>query len=146
MAVVVGQHATVERAGKPLRELWLPIRSSDPLVIAYRRWLDRYGGSLPFYRGFEAAKDSAPPAVPPVSALAADPVDRYRLHTRICATCSRLHRRMTALGRALPYVGAVLLVLALLLPGQWLTGALAGLGGIAFVGAAAADWMRRRFE
>ncbi|WP_295881131.1 Rieske 2Fe-2S domain-containing protein [uncultured Thiohalocapsa sp.] len=144
MGVVVGQHATVEGADQPLKDLWLPIRSSDPLVLAYRRWLDRHGASLPFYRGLDTAKDPTPPPDP--AAGGEDPVDRYRLHTRICATCSRMHRRLTTLGRMLPYTGAGLLVAALLLPGQAVTATLAGLGGLAFAGGAGADWMRRRFE
>lgn len=144
MGVVVGQHATAEREDKPLRDLWLPIRSSDPLVLAYRSWLDRYGASLPFYRGLTSAKNPTPPPDPAIGAES--PVDRYRLHTRICCTCSRMHARAVQLSRALPYTGAGLLVAALLLPGQWVSATLAGLGGLAVAGAAGADWMRRRFE
>lgn len=100
MAVVVGQHAQTEALDRPLRELWLPLRSSDRLVVEYRRWLDRFGGDLPFYRGFATAKDSA-----------AAPQDgshhRHDLHTKVCATCSRLDRRLQRAVAALWAVVAV---------------------------------------
>ena len=99
MGVVVGQHEAIEKDGKPLRDQWLPLRSSDRLVIEYRKWLDRYGGALPFYRGFATAKNSAPD-----QGHSAMPRDRHSLHTHICATCSRLYRRS---GQAISILWAV---------------------------------------
>lgn len=56
MGVVVGQYEEIERAEQDLRQLWFPLKTSDRLVIEYRRWLDTYGANLPFYRGFASAK------------------------------------------------------------------------------------------
>jgi phenylpropionate dioxygenase-like ring-hydroxylating dioxygenase large terminal subunit len=147
MGVVVGQHAAIERADVPLQDLWLPLRSSDRLVIAYRRWLDRFGASLPYYRGFSGAKDTGATDALATSAPAQDDVvDRYQLHTRICADCSRMHARARWLARILPYVGAALLASALLAPAGWMTALPASLALLAIALAFGADWMRRRFE
>lgn len=93
MGVVVGQYHEIERSGQELKSLWFPIKTSDRLVIEYRRWLDKYGAALPFYRGFASSKpitDSRPRTPPPVG--------RFQQHTRICATCTRTHR---AIGHAI---------------------------------------------
>lgn len=89
MSVVVGQYETIERSERELRQLWLPLETSDRLVVAYRSWLDRYGSSLPFYRGFRSAKAedvTRKPATPPKG--------RFAQHTRICTTCSGTHSRI----------------------------------------------------
>ena len=88
MRVVVGQHAQTESLQRPLRDLWLPLRSSDRLVVEYRRWLDRFGGDLPFYRGFETAKNSGP------TNPARTSMDRLHLHQSVCSTCARLDQRL----------------------------------------------------
>ena len=92
MAVVVGQHEQIERDGAQLRDIWFPLKTSDRLVLEYRKWLDRFGGELPFHRGFATAHNSGPDRT-----LAKLPVDRHVLHTKICATCNRLHK---SLGRS----------------------------------------------
>lgn len=113
MNVVVGQHEEIEAADKPLRELWLPIKTSDRLVVAYRRWLDRYGAALPFFRGFGESRDSAP-------AQDRRPQDRSTLHTAICPTCRRVARRLDH-GSAFAGVAALLslAVAATMSSGGW---------------------------
>jgi len=87
MGVVVGQYQEIERSGRDLKSLWFPIKTSDRLVIEYRRWLDKYGAALPFYRGFASSKSTMDSGLstPP-------PVGRFQQHTVICATCTRTHR------------------------------------------------------
>lgn len=104
MAVVIGQHAQIEREGGHLRDIWLPLKTSDRLVVEYRQWLDQFGSDLPFYRGFSTSRNSGPDA-----ALSSLSVDRHILHTRICATCGQLHR---TLGRAITALWAVIAVAA----------------------------------
>ena len=95
MGVVVGQHAEIEKAQRPLRDLWLPLRSSDRLVVEYRRWLDRFGADLPFYRGFATAKNSSVGLEVSQGRQALHGLkDRHHLHTQVCATCNRLNRRL----------------------------------------------------
>jgi phenylpropionate dioxygenase-like ring-hydroxylating dioxygenase large terminal subunit len=87
MAVVVGQSEEIERDGASLSNIWMPLRTSDRLVVEYRKWLDRYGKDLPYYRGFTTSREklAGPSTVRP-------PIDRHVLHTRVCSTCSRVYR------------------------------------------------------
>jgi hypothetical protein len=136
MAVVVGQHAQIERLALPLRNIWLPLKTSDRLVIEYRRWLDRFGWDLPFYRGFATARNSGPdPALPAL------PTHRRVLHGQICATCGRVHRTLDRAGTVLWMVAAAALLLAVVLDGQAMRIGL-GLGAAVAAGLAVAA---RRF-
>jgi phenylpropionate dioxygenase-like ring-hydroxylating dioxygenase large terminal subunit len=87
MAVVVGQSEEIEREGANLKDIWMPLKTSDRLVIEYRKWLDRFGGSLPSYRGF-ATRAECVANVPMVR----PPTNRHVLHTRLCSTCGRMYR------------------------------------------------------
>ena len=57
------------RVGQPqsLSESWLPISSSDLMLVQYRKWLDRVGHGMPFYQGFQTAS-----ALPSTSATPMD--------------------------------------------------------------------------
>ena len=37
MNIIVGQHAEIERSGRSLQQLWLPIKTCDLLVLEYRK-------------------------------------------------------------------------------------------------------------
>lgn len=113
MGVVVGQHAQIEQHDIPLRDLWLPLKTSDRLVVEYRKWLDQFGFGMPFHRGFATARNSGHDH-PPTDA----PGDRHRLHTEICATCGRLHQRLGRAITALWGIVAVTGIIALTLNAQ----------------------------
>lgn len=137
MSVVVGQYETIERAARDLRQIWFPLRTSDQLVVAYRSWLDRYGAALPFYRGFTSAKlaDDPRPRSPP-------PKGRYAQHTRVCTTCSRMHRRI---GRAVTILWGVTAVLAVTgIAAAGMYGAVAALVSLAAI--AILKTIKQRFE
>lgn len=87
MDVVVGQADQVHRSGRAPRELWLPIDTSDSLVLAYRRWLDEHAADWPYAVGF--ARAPRPPADGGDRPRA---FDRYAMHTAMCASCSRAER------------------------------------------------------
>jgi phenylpropionate dioxygenase-like ring-hydroxylating dioxygenase large terminal subunit len=89
MGVVIGQYEAIERSKRPLRELWQPLKTSDRLVIEYRKWLDRFGRDLPFYRGFASFKSSVDDPF-----FVKAPTDRHSLHTKVCGTCSRTYRNI----------------------------------------------------
>ena len=141
MGVVIGQHEHIERAKGRLGDLWCPIRSSDQLVIEYRKWLDRFGSNLPFYRGYESAKQGAsdPFATRPVAS-------RYSLHTRVCRTCSRLYRRIHSIRIGLWTAVALLTAAAIVSAGGWPSYAAVGLGLLALAGIAWLDRVKTRFE
>ncbi|MEH1769024.1 aromatic ring-hydroxylating dioxygenase subunit alpha [Nostoc sp.] len=88
LPIVVEQKKQIERLGKNLQELYLPLKTSDILVVAYRKWLDKYGSSLPFYQGYSTAKniDNSED----INQL--KPLDRFSQHTLICNSCSQAYQ------------------------------------------------------
>jgi len=140
MRVVMGQSEEIEGGDTPLRDLWLPIKSSDALVIQYRKWLDDHGSSMPSGRGFTTVRPSrAPAGEPPV-------VDRFRLHTSICASCTRAHRMMEQTAKAL--IASIVLLLAAGVIWQGTTfGVVSATAAIAAgVGLVIVRAVKRRFE
>jgi phenylpropionate dioxygenase-like ring-hydroxylating dioxygenase large terminal subunit len=109
MNVVVGQHEEIELDGRELRDIWLPIKTSDQLVIAYRKWLDEYGKNLPFYRGFATAKNSRSEP-----GLSKTDTSRRTLHTNICSTCKTVLRRLNVARICAAALALVFFALALL--------------------------------
>lgn len=104
MAIITGQYKTVEESDQELHKLWLPIKTSDQLVLAYRKWLDTHGTNLPFYRGYQTSHMPVKPATH------TGPDDFKLIHTRHCSDCSKMHRVSTSLQKWLR-VSAVLLAL-----------------------------------
>ncbi|CAN0589672.1 unnamed protein product, partial [Ectocarpus sp. 12 AP-2014] len=52
MNLICAQEDYVARTGKTLSESFLPIKSSDVLVVELRKWLDRVGHGMPFFEGW----------------------------------------------------------------------------------------------
>jgi phenylpropionate dioxygenase-like ring-hydroxylating dioxygenase large terminal subunit len=141
MGVVIGQHEHIERAQGRLGDLWCPIRTSDRLVIEYRKWLDRFGAALPFYRGWETSKQG-----PPDPFMSKPAYNRYSLHTRVCSTCGNLHRRIKTAVRSL-WTGVVgLVAVAVVAAGGWASYASLALGLAAVAAIAGLNAMRARLE
>jgi len=112
MAVVVGQSRNLEASTESLAHAWLPLKSSDALVVAYRAWIDEYDAERPDHLGLRTRGEQVAPA--PVGRF-----DRWHLHTRHCAACRRA-LRLAVLGRRLSGAGTVLaLAAAVLLPSPW---------------------------
>ena len=138
MSVVVGQAEAIERHDGPLNTLWLPLATSDRLVVAYRKWIDRYGAALPFYRGFQDRR-VAPPSDHP------EPQGRTRQHTDICATCARVVRRTDQASLALKGLIALCVGLALLSGGGAAALPWVVLGALALAGVWGLSRFRARF-
>lgn len=84
MALIIGQYSEIERSQENAKDLWLPIKTSDTLVIHYRRWLDTYGAALPFYRGYATHKTAA--HLPDHH-----PQDVFSIHTQHCKACLKAY-------------------------------------------------------
>lgn len=131
MDVVVGQAAEIEASGQPPKALWLPLKSSDGFVLAYRRWLDEHAHDWPYTVGF--AHLAGTPSPEPAA------FNRRDHHTRICTDCSRTHRLCHAVRAPLVLLIVALLALAAITAGPtaWIT------GGLAVVAAGVRLWVDR---
>ena len=94
MAVVMGQTRELASDGRALRDLWLPIKTSDQLVLQYRRWVEAHAADTPGALGWRTRND-----VPP-SSHAPPALDRMTLHTQHCAACREALRRFLRERRA----------------------------------------------
>ncbi|MEH2181365.1 aromatic ring-hydroxylating dioxygenase subunit alpha [Nostoc sp.] len=88
LQLVIEQKAQIERLGQNLKQVYLPLKTSDTLVVEYRKWLDNFGSSLPFYRGYSTSKN--------VDTSECDEkliaLDRFLQHTLICHSCNRAYQ------------------------------------------------------
>ncbi|WP_424103558.1 Rieske 2Fe-2S domain-containing protein [Moorena producens] len=143
LPLVVGQQAEVERLGTSLNSLYLPLKTSDLLLIEYRKWLDKFGTSLPFYQGYSTRKlpqkeledNQQPP-----------PLDRLRRHTQICGSCNRAYQVTNRLKTTFVGVAIALAALAIVTDGSG-TELVAILGsGSAIVIATVAHQVKTHFE
>ncbi|MEQ1559780.1 MAG: Rieske 2Fe-2S domain-containing protein [Methyloglobulus sp.] len=105
MALIIGQYSEIERSQQNAKDLWLPIKSSDTLVIHYRKWLDKYAAATPFYRGYATHK-----TVPHLSDQ--HPYDVFSIHTQNCTSCLRAYRFTKQLQKIV--IALILILLPLL--------------------------------
>ena len=141
MALIIGQYEEIERSGDNLRDVWLPLKSSDTLVIAYRKWLDKFAANAPMYRGFSShRKDGHNPAFEDRSNSI------FELHTKHCSSCTRVYQLAGISQRVLLAILAVLLPVLLFSFGSAantiiLIGYMAGLSALLL-----SVWFRKKFE
>jgi len=133
MSLIIGQYETINESEKNLRDLWLPIKSCDALVIRYRKWLDDYGRNLPDYRGFSTYRPLAD------GAHAAIARDDFNIHTRQCGACLKALTTVDRIRKVLIGLLAISLPLLLVTNGSgWFVPAvllyLTGLGMYWFTG------------
>lgn len=140
MDVVVGQVAQITGSRRAPRELWLPIKTSDTLVLAYRKWLDEFAADWPHAVGF------AHVAHAPEAASSAPAFERQSMHTAICTSCARAQRLANSMRAPLAVSVVALLAIAAFFAGKATSiaaGVLAVLATIAYLLLQAAD---RRFR
>ena len=143
MSLIIGQNQAIRGSDQALRDLWLPLKTSDTLVLRYRKWLDAHAADRPDHLGWTSRRER--PGLSDAGAEVATANTTFRLHTQQCSSCLRAHRR---LGQAQIVVLACILLAVPAMAmttgaAQWLTAAAYGV-------AAAALWtlhrLRRRFE
>ncbi|MDY7007797.1 MAG: Rieske 2Fe-2S domain-containing protein [Cyanobacteriota bacterium] len=105
---VLGQQEYIERTQKSLKELYLPLKTSDTILLEYRKWLDRFGSSLPYYHGYATFKTGEK-----CGKIEKEDVSmaRYYHHTQFCSSCSRA--RQTAIRGKQIFVGVAIALAAL---------------------------------
>ncbi|NET61835.1 MAG: Rieske 2Fe-2S domain-containing protein [Symploca sp. SIO2E6] len=143
LELIEGQQMQVERLGKSIKELYLPLKTSDVLVMEYRKWLDTYGSSLPYYQGYATSKpegvreDLSPPP---------SPGSRFSYHTQICSSCSGAYRITKQVKSTLVGVAIVLAALAILSDVSWISLVAVATSLSAVVLACAAQNLKTKFE
>lgn len=104
MAVVAGQAATIAGLTESLGKSWLPLKSSDALVIAYRTWVDRFATHRADYIGLRTRAVEGGGVAAPVPE---EFPDRLASHVRQCASCQkalRIANRVRRISVALAFV------------------------------------------
>jgi uncharacterized protein YbaR (Trm112 family) len=86
---IVGTTSRIERLGQSLKKVYLPLKTSDLLAIEYRKWLDKFGQSLPFYEGYSTSKRADCNGECNQSLVQ---LDRLERHTLICSSCNRAYQ------------------------------------------------------
>ena len=143
MPFIRGQQAHIERLGTNPNSLYLPLKTSDTLLIEYRKWLDKYGSSLPFYQGYSTSKPHVPSeeGTPPAVL-----VERLRRHTEICSSCNRAYQVTNRLKQVSVGVAIALGALAIVTDHSWYQLVVMSLSLSAVAVAVVAQIVKTKFE
>ncbi|WP_375511342.1 hypothetical protein [uncultured Nostoc sp.] len=104
--------------GKNLKELYLPLKTSDTLVIEYRKWLNKYGSSLPFSQSFSSSKSDVLNENTNITPI---PIYRLERHTKICSSCNQAYQVTNLVKQTLIGVAIALAALAILTDNSWVS-------------------------
>lgn len=112
LPTIAKQKQQIKNLGRSLKEIYLPLKTSDTFVLEYRKWLDKFGSSMPFYQGYSTSKqvtDEVEENEKPVV------LDRFAQHTSICSTCNRAHQVSSKVKQVSLIVATVLAATAMLI-------------------------------
>ncbi|KAH7290673.1 hypothetical protein KP509_30G058900 [Ceratopteris richardii] len=132
MGFLASQNEVLLREGVPTSRLYLNLKSSDVLVLEYRKWLDKVGHGMPYYIGHrslslpskEALLEAAPAGFlartassQPVKGafggmFAADLTNRYFRHVVHCSKCRAAFRKLKSVQK----MSAILALLSVVIP------------------------------
>ncbi|MGI2902771.1 Rieske 2Fe-2S domain-containing protein [Tolypothrix sp. VBCCA 56010] len=110
LQLVVQQKAEIERLGQSLKQVYLPLKTSDTLVLEYRKWLDKFASSLPYYQGYSTSKNIGKDE----NSVNLMPLDRFSQHTQLCSSCSGAYQvtnrvKQTCVGVAIAFAALAIL-------------------------------------
>ncbi|MEH2316426.1 aromatic ring-hydroxylating dioxygenase subunit alpha [Nostoc sp.] len=142
LQLVVEQKAQIERLGQNLKEVYFPLKTSDTLVVEYRKWLDKFGSSLPFYQGYSTSKN--------VGSSESDQklttLDRFSQHTLLCSSCNRAYQVTNTVKQSCIGVAIALTFVAILADDSRIRIAAISLSIVAVVMSAIAQTLKTHFE
>lgn len=110
LPIIMGQKKQIEQSGKNLKELYLPLKTSDMLAVEYRKWLDKFGQSLPFYQGYSTCKPTSNNSNSNQDLL---PIERLARHTLLCNSCNRAYQVTKKLKQSLVVVAIAIAALGI---------------------------------
>lgn len=117
MQLIVGQYTQIERREQNLNQVYLPLKTCDTFILEYRKWLDKFGSSLPYYQGYSTSKragGSGECNQKPVL------LDRFSQHTQICSSCNRAYQVTNKLKPTLVGVAIALAGVAIVADASWM--------------------------
>jgi phenylpropionate dioxygenase-like ring-hydroxylating dioxygenase large terminal subunit len=113
---IIAQQQYLSQSGKSIKDVYLPLKSSDTLLMEHRKWLDKYGSDLPFYQGYATSKLSQSSEYMNSETVA---LDRLTRHTQLCHSCSEAYQTTQKLQQALLALALILAAGGIILEG-WL--------------------------
>ncbi len=130
LSQLLGQQEQVERLGRNIKQVYSPLPTCDTFAIEYRKWLDRFGASLPFYRGYTTSKATQNADECKQNSV---PMERSLRHTELCSSCNRAYQVTKRLKPIFVGVAIALAALAIVTDGSWiqLAAVSASLGAVA---------------
>lgn len=143
MPFIRGQQAHIERLGENPNSLYFPLKTSDTFVIEYRKWLDKYGSSLPFYQGYSTSKSHDRSEEETSTSVL---IDRFKRHTQICSSCNQAYQVTKRLKQGSVGVAIALAALAIITDHSWLQFVAMSLSLSAVTLAVVAQVVKTKFE
>jgi len=116
LSQLLGQQEEVERLGQNIQQIYSPLPTYDTFAIEYRKWLDRFGNSLPFYRGYTTSK--ADQSVDECKQNLVQ-MGRSLLHTELCSSCNQAYQVTSRLKQVSVGVAIALGALAIVTDHSW---------------------------
>jgi hypothetical protein len=113
---IIAQQQYLSQSDKSIKDVYLPLKSSDTLLMEHRKWLDKYGSDLPFYQGYATSKLSQSPEYINSETVA---LDRLTRHTQLCHSCSEAYQTTQKLQQASLALALILAAGGIILDG-WL--------------------------
>ena len=101
-----GQEAYIKQSGKSIKETYLPLKTIDTFVMEHRKWLDKFGAGLPYYQGYNTAKNITNSG----ENLA---LDRFTRHTQLCSSCSQAYSTTIKLQQACVGIASAFIILGI---------------------------------
>ncbi|KAH7290676.1 hypothetical protein KP509_30G059000 [Ceratopteris richardii] len=134
MGFLASQNEALLREGVPTGRLYLNLKSSDVLVLEYRKWLDKVGHGMPYYighrslslpakealleaspAGFLASTASSQPVKGALGGLfAADLTNRYFRHVVHCSKCRAAFQKLKSMQKLSIILALVSVISALI--------------------------------
>jgi len=143
LAQLVAQQHEVERLGQPVKQVYSPIPTCDTFAMEYRKWLDRVGASLPYYRGYLTSKDRENESEGQLNTMSVKPLF---LHTELCHSCNRAYQISQRVEQFGVGVAIVLAGLAILTDGSGMQMGAVLLAVAALIVTLGANQLKHRFE
>jgi hypothetical protein len=108
---IVAEQFIIESRNESMQKIILPLKTSDVLVVEYRKWLDRQGKNLPFYQGYTTSKLTKGIVTNNQEKAT---LDRFKQHTQICSSCSRAYQTTIRLKEILIVIAIALAAVAII--------------------------------